>query len=195
MLVQPIRDKEVIGRIMKALEDDQTDAGRRRYLMFATGIFLGRRICDMLRLRVGDVRGKTSIVINEKKTGKNVELFIPKKLRDIYRERLAGMDDGDWLLQSPTKDRITGRNKPVARETAWRDMKAIQSIARLDNVNIGTHTMRKTFGYHYYQKTRNIAMLMKLFNHSKEEITQRYIGLSTDETRKAFMDVNDMYDI
>jgi len=45
---------------------------------------------------------------------------------------------------------------------------------------IGTHSMRKSFGYHYYKKTKDIALLMELFNHSSQTVTLRYIGISQD---------------
>ena len=40
--------------------------------------------------------------------------------------------------------------------------------------------MRKTFGYHYYKKTKDIALLMNLFNHSSQSVTLRYIGVSQE---------------
>lgn len=45
---------------------------------------------------------------------------------------------------------------------------------------IGTHSMRKTFGYHYYKKTKDVALLMDLFNHSSQSVTLRYIGINQD---------------
>lgn len=45
---------------------------------------------------------------------------------------------------------------------------------------VGTHTLRKTFGYHFYQERRDVALLQKIFNHSSQEITLRYIGISQD---------------
>ena len=51
--------------------------------------------------------------------------------------------------------------------------------------NLGTHTMRKTFGYHMYQETHDAVMLMKLFNHSDIHVTLRYIGVEQDETDQA----------
>lgn len=47
-------------------------------------------------------------------------------------------------------------------------------------VDIGTHTMRKTFGYHFYQKTKDIVLLQKIFNHSSPDVTKRYIGMDQD---------------
>lgn len=43
---------------------------------------------------------------------------------------------------------------------------------KLGRDDIGTHTLRKTFGYHYYKKTRDIATLMFIFNHSSQAITK-----------------------
>ena len=47
--------------------------------------------------------------------------------------------------------------------------------------NIGTHSMRKTFGYHHYRKNQNVGILMELFNHSSPDITLGYIGFKQDE--------------
>ena len=45
--------------------------------------------------------------------------------------------------------------------------------------------MRKTFGYHYYRKTKDVATLMKMFNHSDPSITLKYIGIIQDEMNRA----------
>ncbi|MDX9806823.1 MAG: site-specific integrase, partial [bacterium] len=42
------------------------------------------------------------------------------------------------------------------------------------------HTLRKTFGYHFYQKTKDVALLQQLFNHSAPSVTLRYIGINQD---------------
>jgi len=47
--------------------------------------------------------------------------------------------------------------------------------------NFGTHTMRKTFGYFIYQQTKNIGLLMDIFNHSSQKITLKYIGINQDQ--------------
>ncbi|WP_342668518.1 tyrosine-type recombinase/integrase [Cytobacillus solani] len=45
---------------------------------------------------------------------------------------------------------------------------------------IGTHTLRKTFGYHFYQKYKDVAVLQQIFNHSSPAVTMRYIGINQD---------------
>lgn len=43
---------------------------------------------------------------------------------------------------------------------------------------IGTHTLRKTFGYHFYKQTKDVAMLQEIINHSDQRATLRYIGIN-----------------
>jgi len=52
----------------------------------------------------------------------------------------------------------------------------------------GTHTMRKTFGYHYYKRTKDVATLMEIFNHSDQATTKRYIGIRNDEIADSLRD-------
>ena len=47
-------------------------------------------------------------------------------------------------------------------------------------MNVGTHTMRKTFGYHHYQQFKDVAILQYILNHSSPSITLRYIGIEQD---------------
>lgn len=195
MKVEPIRDKALIRRITEALAEDRSRIGERRYLLFVSGIYLGRRVGDLLKLTVGDVRGRRYLEITEQKTGKKKQLAFNDTLQKIYRERLAGRDPEEPLFISSHKDRITGKPKAIDERTALRDIKAIGRAARLpDDVHIGTHTLRKTFGYWFYRNYGDMAMLMKLFNHSKAEVTQTYIGIDDDEQRNAFRKTSHMYD-
>lgn len=194
-MVEPIRDKELINKAAEVLREDRSEQGERRYLLFLTGLFLGRRVCDMRKMRVGDVLGREKFVIIEQKTGKRIELFISKKLRKAYKERLAGRDPEEWLFPSPDPDKVTGKQNPISYRTLLRDMQEVKAIMKLPaDYNIGTHSLRKTFGYHYYRETHDVATLMKLFNHSKEETTLIYIGIASDEIKAAFLKVDRMYD-
>ena len=63
-----------------------------------------------------------------------------------------------------------------------------QKVANLlGRDDIGTHTLRKTFGYHYYKKTKDVATLMEIFGHSSEKITKRYIGINEDEISETLL--------
>ena len=94
------------------------------------------------------------------------------------REYIKDMPLHHYLFQS----RI-GKNKPLDRRTVDWILKTAAIECGIEN--IGTHSMRKTFGYHYYKKTKDVAMLMDLFNHSSPAITLRYIGIRQDQRDKA----------
>ncbi|BDC55819.1 hypothetical protein TM2_24880 [Bacillus altitudinis] len=53
--------------------------------------------------------------------------------------------------------------------------------------SIGTHTLRKIFGYWHYKKFKDVALLQEIFNHSSPDVTLRYIGI-TQETMDKTMD-------
>ncbi len=192
---EPIRDTRQVRAIMDALENDRTKIGQRRYLLFMTGIFTGRRVSDIVRLRVRDVRGRDRYTFTEKKTGKRAEIWFPRKLKAAYAELLAGMDDNDWVFPSDKKDRRTGKARHITTRTAYNYMREVKALGGFDeDESISTHTMRKTFGYHYYRQYKDIGTLMSLFNHSEAGTTLIYIGIASDERKAVARKVDSMYD-
>ena len=181
--VEPIRDRQKIKEIERKLAMLDTEIGRKEYLLFEIGIYLARRISDMIVMRVGDLRGRDLFVVREKKTGKRIELPIPDELQKVLRQRLKGMADGEYIFQSRQKDN-KGRASHISRKTAYNYVKAIGKLGEIE-YPFACHSLRKTFGYHYYMRTKDIAMLMDLFNHTKESTTLIYIGIAIDEKRKA----------
>lgn len=59
-------------------------------------------------------------------------------------------------------------------------------MSRIDN--LGTHTMRKTFGYRFYKQTGDNVPLQQIFNHSSTKITIGYIGIDQDRIVSAMND-------
>lgn len=179
--VEPIRDEAKVIEIQDGLrkQADKSERGRRAYLLFVCGVYLGLRISDLLKLRVGDLRGD-KLVMREKKTRKRTELPVANIIRRAARELLKDEDDDALVFRSPRKGR---GDKAIARKTAYND---INAVARAVGVKgpIGCHTMRKTFGYHQYRMDGDIAFLQEWFNHSNPAITLRYIGIDQDRRRK-----------
>lgn len=52
------------------------------------------------------------------------------------------------------------------------------------NYNIASHSLRKTWGREYYQKYKDIGLIMKILNHSSENTTLKYIGIDEDLVKK-----------
>lgn len=168
--VQPIREKEKIDEIKNELRK----SGYRDYLLFVTGINTGLRISDLIRLRVEDVRNKTHIVIKEKKTDKAKRFLLNSYLKEKLDEYIKNLPDEEYIFKSRQ-----GGNKPITRVQAYRIINnAVKKSGIADQ--IGTHTLRKTFGYHHYQMHKDTAVLQDIFNHSAPSVTLRYIGINDD---------------
>ncbi|MBA2874671.1 tyrosine-type recombinase/integrase [Thermaerobacillus caldiproteolyticus] len=61
-----------------------------------------------------------------------------------------------------------------------RELQQHRAANKIGISEIGTHTLRKTFGYHFYQRTKDVALLQEILNHSSPSITLRYIGINQD---------------
>ena len=190
--VDPIKDRDKIIEF----EEVMKFYGEREHMLFLLGIYTGLRISDILKLKVRDVKDKGVMVIREQKTGKTKTIAINSIVAKQLRTYTIGMDDGDYLIGSrqekkkvskaTTFNKKTGQkndfrkrdNDILTRQRVWQILKKAANEVGLDY--IGCHTLRKTFGYHNYNETKNIGALMKLFNHSREDITLRYIGIEQD---------------
>lgn len=178
--VQPIRDVEKIEEIKNYLRRKSY----RNYFLFEMGINVGLRIGDLLKLKVKDVAGKTHIIIREEKTknvkGKGEKKFkINDALRLEIKEYTKGMSSNDYLFPSRTGQ----GSKPISRIMAYYILKDAANHVGFEEM--GTHTLRKTFGYHFYKQYKDVALLQRMFNHSSPSITLRYIGISQDEMDRA----------
>lgn len=167
--VEPIRDPEKI----RSMKEYLLHQSYRDYFLFTFGINSGLRISDILPLRVMDVKYTEHLRVKEKKTGNVRKIKMTAALKQEIEKYTRGMADSDYLFPSRKG------NRPIGRETAWR---IINEAAKACGVEgpIGTHTMRKTFGYHFYQQTKDVAMLQQIFGHSAPSITLRYIGIHDD---------------
>ena len=83
-------------------------------------------------------------------------------------------------------------NQPIGRVQAWQIMS--DEAEELGLENIGTHSLRKTFGYHQIKRGTNIMLLMKMFNQSSASVTLWYIGITLDDMDSLFFKL-DSYSI
>lgn len=175
--VEPIRDLDTLENMCRYLKA----SNERNYVLFLMGIYTGLRISDILKLKIRDVKGKHEIRLRETKTGKHKSIPINSILKKALEEYFLGKDPDDYIVKSRV-----GYNKPISREMAY---KILDGLGRSFGIEtLGTHTMRKTFGYHYYKKTKDVALLQTIFNHSSPSITLRYIGIVQDDINKAYKD-------
>ena len=183
--VQPIRSLKQIETIKKLLKQQSL----RDYCLFVLGINSGLRISDLLKLKISDVsehgKVKDRIRLRETKTNKFKDFPISDNAKSAIREYLKSRqyNENEPLF-------ISRKNKGfLMRQRAYKILnEAARSIGIKEK--IGTHTLRKTFGYHAYNNGYDISLIQKLFNHSSPSITLRYIGITQDEMDNVYMNLD-----
>jgi integrase len=185
--VEPIRDLAKIEAMKKILKATSV----RDWLLFSLGVNSALRVSDLLRLRQADVyddhgRVLESIRIREKKTNKEKTFRLNKNARNALEEyaKTVGHDPDRFLFISRK-----GSNLPVSRTQAW-SIISIAAKAVGIRENIGTHSMRKSWGYHARKAGTDIELLMRALNHSSPSMTLRYIGITQDQVDDIYISVN-----
>lgn len=187
--VEPIKKPRDIKRIKQYLLGKKN---KRDYLIFVLGINVGLRIGDLLSLRVNDVwdpdagKVKSAVYIREQKTGKLRDFELNRSAKEaimVYLENLTEYDGDDYLFKSRKgKGALTTRAAHKIIKTTLRELNL--------KGNFGTHSLRKTFGYHRYSNNVKLETLQKLFNHSSPAVTLRYIGITREVICDAYNCVN-----
>ncbi len=128
----------------------------------------------------GRCLGKTTMAILESHATGHYIVCANRRI-DKYI-KVKGLKPYDYLFESNKRDK-DGKKRPIGREQAWKILNKCAKTCGLKR--IGTHSLRKSFGYHMYKKDQNVALLMEIFNHASPDITLRYIGINQDEKDKA----------
>lgn len=187
MEVEPIRELEKI-EAMKALLRDRNP---RDEALFVLGINSALRIGDLLALKISDVTNEKgeildAVRVQERKTSK-VKLFpLNRSVKEALNNYLKVRQN-----LSPSEPLFLSRKKPGPL-SRWRARRILHEAGKAVGLyRIGTHSLRKTFGYHVYRKTGgNLGLVQKLLNHSSSGDTLRYIGIDRDEMNATYMNLN-----
>lgn len=187
-IVQPIRER----RKLEAMKTYLRGSNLRNYCIFVVGINTALRVSDLLALSVSDVfrNGKPAdrIEIREQKTGKVKFFPLGRNAQEAIRLYIASREN--YTLSSPLfPSQKGGGNLPLQRMQVWR---ALNDAAKAVGINdrIGTHTMRKTFGYWAFQENKDITLLQNVLNHDSPATTLRYIGITQDDIDRVYLSLN-----
>lgn len=178
--VEALKDRKFIFEIKEYLKNNSL----RDYLFFVMGINLGLRLSELLHVKVEGVAvdGK----VNDFYLLENGHLiYMNKHVKQAISEYLhkRSLEPGDYLFKSQKC------SAPITRQQAYR---IINKAAKEVGVpgKVGTHTLRKTFGYHAYRSGVAVSLLQKHFNHTSPSETLRYLGIDKHEKIPVRIDVN-----
>jgi len=168
-------------------------------LAFTLGINLGLRANELLDLKMNQVfspDGSVRLIEDEEDTSDGIDIYQSKtkKHRTVFLNA-ACKDALEWAF--PIKGAylhseeylFPSREGGAIQVGTFRKVLKESAAACGLKQNIGTHTCRKTWGWHQYKYNSekanlDITMLQRAFGHSSPEVTLRYLGI-TDEEDKA----------
>lgn len=165
----------------------------RDKLLFIIGINIGIRASDLCSVKWNfffDENGcfRNFYTIQPKKTrakGKFVTLYFNtaiKKAIENYIEKFPIISYDDYVFRSREGSHIN-------EASVWRIIKNAAVEAGIKQ-NIGSHSLRKTFGYWIWHNSDNkekaLVLLQRAFNHSSTAVTLEYIGVTDDEVENIY---------
>ena len=176
--VYPIRDPVAIADIKNRLRRKNL----RDFCLFTLGINTAYRAGELLSLTIGQVthlRAGDILEIKQSKTGRHRATTLNRVSVDaiqcwLARHPAAGQEQAPLFL-SQRSERALG----VAAVN--RLVKKWCAEANLSG-NFGSHTLRKTWGYH--QRVRNnaaIPLLMTAYGHATQAQTLAYLDIQDSE--------------
>lgn len=145
---------------------------------------LGLRIGDILNLKLDDFipdgLGNYKIYIKEQKTGKIKDVVINN---NIYKEiKIYALENN--IKNDERLIDMTVRNVQI-------QLKTICDVLGLKNVS--THSFRKFYAMRVFEDNNyNFEVVRALLNHSNVGITQKYLGVTTEEIERASKNHNYM---
>ncbi|SDB68388.1 tyrosine-type recombinase/integrase [Butyrivibrio sp. INlla16] len=137
---------------------------------------MGLRIEDILRLTLNSIiadGNRYRLNIKEKKTEKKRTFTVPLAIYNYIK--VYAMDNGI---------KENERLFPIGERTVQKYLSKVADY--LGYENIGTHSFRKFFATEIYLNNNyNIVLVQQLLQHSSVAVTQKYVGITSQEMEKA----------
>jgi len=158
----PIKDIETIQQIKNLYSVKKDYKG---LLLFLLAINTGAKLNELLDLNVGDIRGKEYLVIDNKKS-----VPLNDEIKKLIQKVCGNRSDNEPLFQ---RYKTNGR---LDRATVFHKFREIRKELALDE-RITVASWRKTFGYFYYEKYKDLSFLQWYFSQNGVEETMQFIGI------------------
>ena len=140
---------------------------------------LGLRIGDILKLRLNDIikdGNRYRLNIKEEKTDKERVFTVPTEVYNYIKM---------YCLENNIKP--SAKIIDITERAIQKQLKIVCDYLEIEGIS--THSFRKYFATQIYINSNyNIALVKELLQHSNTSITQRYIGIGSQEIEKALSD-------
>lgn len=200
--VSPIKDVEDINKLKTYLLSHGRYAVRN-YTIFVFGINSGLRCGDIVSLKVWQVYNpdgtvRDQISVHEEKTGKRRYVTVNNTLREALEKYSRFINfkrnyDTAYLFPSQRKQ---SKIPYIDRDSFGTNVLKPAAEAVGITYNVNTHSMRKTWAYHYYMhgspelsQDQRFHLLQKALNHVNSRETLCYIGIEPKDVSGAYTSI------
>ncbi|TVP12297.1 site-specific integrase [Shewanella sp. KCT] len=181
--VEAVKSRDTIKLISYLLE---RHFGQQMADVWNIGLNLALRISDLLAIKFSDIQGDRLTII-EQKTGKTACIKLNDKTKALIDAIQARHPNHIYLFQSYRSQQMQhAAPRPLSRRAVT---KAFAFVGEDIKVALGTHSMRKTRGYHLYQSCKDIGRVMRMLRHGSEAVTLRYIGITQQQIDNDFVEL------
>jgi integrase len=187
--VEPIRSLEAIAAIKLALSSKPRDL-----CLFTLGINTAYRANELLSIKVGQIahlEAGDSLSLMQSKT---------RQYRRITLNGIAVAAIQDWLSAHPKPEPdaplfVSQRTRKALTVSPFINMVKGWCMDTGLQGNYGSHTLRKTWGYHQLRGNTKtpphlvLPLLMEAYGHATQQQTLEYLCIQSDEVASLFMQV------
>lgn len=159
--VKEIKDNIKIGYILDKVKENKNPV---YYSILMLALYSDMKLSEILQLKTGDINS------------------LDESLKQHLKEVVKGVDENDYVFKE-----FKGRTKPISRHMALSVIKEAAEYAGVKE-EIGTHSLRKTWGWNLWQSGVNPVLIMKALNHSSLDVTERYLGITQQS-------IDELYDL
>lgn len=178
---------ETVQEFLRSI-DKNSAIGKRDYAMFSLIATYGLRACDIVALRLDDIKWRQErIEVWQTKTGNPLELPLTDEVGSAIYDYLKGVPrygnhrEVFLRIKAPR-----GFLKPTAV------IEAFQHWSRRSGLDIpykGTHCLRHSYALHLFRRGLPLKTIGDLMGHRTPESTGIYVRLTTEDLREVALNV------
>lgn len=184
-------------RDLKVFEDRLQEINSTCYLVWKIGVNLALRVSDVLKITVDEAKKYITTgnyKSKDKKTGKDNLVKINENTLQALKQALELREKAKVSVDNPflfvgEGNRTSNSITSISRQAVDKYFKRAVDDENLD-IHVGTHTMRKTWGNLAYAKGYKLEIIMKRLNHSSQDTTLLYLGITNKDMDEVVADLN-----
>ncbi len=178
---------ETVQAFLRSI-DRNTATGKRDYAMFSLIATYGLRACDIVALRLDDIKWRQErIEVCQTKTGNPLALPLTDEVGSAIYDYLKGVPRSGNYKEVFLRIRAP---RGFLKSTAV--IEAFQCWSRRSGLDIpykGTHCLRHSYALYLFRRGLSLKTIGDIMGHRTAESTGIYIRLTTDDLREVALNV------